>query len=98
MRSGCAVFSPTPPARIIKRSLTHVPNRPPIRLAPRPRAQPFCDGSHKAEGSAAKAAGLGPAPLKNEGAEPADFYVCTCGHSKKENGTCDGTHHKVAAV
>ena len=61
-------------------------------------AQPFCDGSHKAEGSKAKELGLTPRPLKNEGAEPADFYVCSCGHTKRENGCCDGSHKSVKAV
>jgi len=58
---------------------------------------PFCDGSHRAEGSVAKERGLGPRPLKNDTAEAKDYYVCTCGHSKSGNGLCDGSHRKVVS-
>jgi CDGSH-type Zn-finger protein len=58
---------------------------------------PFCDGSHRAEGSVSKARGLGPRPLKNETAEAKDYYVCSCGHSKSGNGLCDGSHRSVKA-
>ena len=61
------------------------------------KSYPFCDGSHRAEGSTAKALGLRPKPLTNDTDAAKDFYVCTCGHTDRSDGTCDGTHKRVKA-
>ena len=82
--SSPAARTATNPARPSPPSVTRVP-------------QPFCDGSHKGS-EAAKALGLIPSPLKNDTAEPKDFYVCTCGHTKKEDGCCDGSHKAVKSA
>ena len=58
--------------------------------------QPFCDGSHS-KSPAAVARGLKSSPLTNTTDAPKDFYVCSCGHTKSEEGTCDGSHRKIVA-
>ena len=55
---------------------------------------PFCDGSHKV----AKVKGLAPKQLANNTEAPKDFYVCTCGHTGKDDRTCDGSHRKIKQV
>ena len=60
------------------------------------KSYPFCDGSHS-KSPAAVARGLKSSPLTNTTDAPKDFYVCSCGHTKSEEGTCDGSHRKIVA-
>jgi CDGSH iron-sulfur domain-containing protein 3 len=49
------------------------------------KAQPFCDGSHKAEGVFT--------PVKYTAAQSATVYFCGC-KSTGSKPLCDGTHKK----
>jgi CDGSH-type Zn-finger protein len=51
------------------------------------KAQPFCDGSHKAEGVFA--------PVKYAATESATVYFCGC-KSTGNQPLCDGSHNKAA--
>jgi CDGSH-type Zn-finger protein len=51
------------------------------------KAQPFCDGTHKAEGAFA--------PVKYNAVESATAYFCGC-KSTRHQPMCDGSHKAAA--
>ena len=55
---------------------------------------PFCDGSHRAV-NASQGTKFVPREIKNTDNEAKDIYACACGHTKREDGLCDGTHKRV---
>ena len=79
---------PTPDAVLAYPLIPNLSPSPPTLRSGLSKRYPLCDGSHK--GST-----FSPVKMTNETAEPVVKYLCSCGHSKKTDGTCDGSHRKI---